>query len=173
MLNEKQIATAISAIGRNMKKLREEVQAAALGAVGFMVETGRADFCNKLYENLAGANRISLAKWFRDTGLVHWNGEKFEVRKDAMKEFINVVGDGDRRQAREMFEAEWALKPAWHEDSKNDDDRVTREYDAIIDAEAFLAKIARKAKVAGSKHTDFERYLRGAVEQYKADMIGA
>jgi len=72
--------------------------------------------------------------------------------------------------ARPQYEEQLRSLPAWYEEGKEaDDEKVKAEFDALNKVETLLATIAKKTNKGEGKNLDLERYLRAAIEQYKAD----
>ena len=177
MLDKKQIVARIASHGKTAKKLREEVQVTLCEIAGHVVQHGEVSLYQALLNAVQGANRVGVHKWIAENGGARFANEKWGINKDWLKEHRNgAKTPEDCKAARVGFEeyhAEHPL-PLWYEEAQPQEDAdVAKVWDAFEKAEEFILNIAKKAKSSKveAKHTDLERYLREAMEKYKAECL--
>ena len=177
MLDKKQIVARIASHGKTAKKLREEIQVTLCEIAGHVVQHGEVSLYQALLNAVQGANRVGIHKWIAESGGARFANEKWEINKDWLKEHRNGAKTPDdckaARVAFEEYHAEHPL-PLWYEEAQPQEDAdVAKVWDAYEKAEEFILNIAKKAKSSKVevKHTDLERYLREAMEKYKAECL--
>ena len=177
MLDKKQIVARIASHGKTAKKLREEIQVTLCEIAGHVVQHGEVSLYQALLNAVQGANRVGIHKWIAENGGARFANEKWEINKDWLKEHRNGAKTPDdckaARVAFEEYHAEHPL-PFWYEEAQPQEDAdVAKVWDAFEKAEEFIRNIAKKANSSKveAKHTDLERYLREALEKYKAECL--
>lgn len=179
MLDKKQIVARIASHGKTAKKLREEIQVTLCEIAGHVVQHGEVSLYQALLNAVQGTNRVGIHKWVAENGGARFANEKWEINKDWLKEHRNgAKTPEDCKAARVAFEEYHAEQqhplPLWYEEAQPQEDAdVAKVWDAFEKAEEFILNIAKKAKSdkVQAKHTDLERYLREAMEKYKAECL--
>lgn len=179
MLDKKQIVARIASHGKTAKKLREEIQVTLCEIAGHVVQHGEVSLYQALLNAVQGTNRVGIHKWIAENGGARFANEKWEINKDWLKEHRNgAKTPEDCKAARVAFEEYHAEQqhplPLWYEEAQPQEDAdVAKVWDAFEKAEEFILNIAKKAKSSKveAKHTDLERYLREAMEKYKAECL--
>lgn len=177
MLDKKQIVARIAGHGKTAKKLREEIQVTLCEIAGHVVQHGEVSLYQALLNAVQGANRVGIHNWIREYGGARVKDEKLVVCGEWLKEHRNGAKTPEERLAArvafEEYHAEHPL-PLWYEEAQPQEDAdVAKVWDAFEKAEEFILNIAKKAKSSKveAKHTDLERYLREAMEKYKAECL--
>ena len=177
MLDKKQIVARIAGHGKTAKKLREEIQVTLCEIAGHVVQHGEVSLYQALLNAVQGANRVGIHNWIREYGGARVKDEKLVVCGEWLKEHRNGAKTPEEclaaRVAFEEYHAEHPL-PLWYEEAQPQEDAdVAKVWDAFEKAEEFILNIAKKAKSSKveAKHTDLERYLREAMEKYKAECL--
>ena len=177
MLDKKQIVARIASHGKTAKKLREEIQITLCEIAGHVVQHGEVSLYQALLNSVQGANRVGIHTWIREHGGALVKDGKL-IKNDAwLKEHRNGAKTPEEcKAARMVFEEYHAAKPLplWYEEAQPQEDAdVAKVWDALEKAEEFILNIAKKAKSSKveAKHTDLERYLREAMEKYKAECL--
>ncbi len=177
MLDKKQIVARIASHGTTAKKLREEIQVTLCEIAGHVVQHGEVSLYQALLNAVQGANRVGIHNGIREYGGARFANAKWEINKDWLKEHRNGAKTPEEcKAARMVFEEYHAAKPLplWYEEAQPQEDAdVAKVWDALEKAEEFVINIAKKAKSSKveAKHTDLERYLREAMEKYKAECL--
>lgn len=190
--NAKQINAAIQSSAKHGTKWADEVQALLIEIAGHMVCHNEPSLGKKMltaYENTKHAE--TLASWFAaNTVFTLRKGEAAInlTRFTNLTEGFVTTKDGQHVEAAEHHMAELAKLPRWDyvapDESSENQERI---FDALTTVEELIASLSKKAveqgkaadrankgqtsskKAMSYEHLDIERYLRNAVEQYKAD----
>lgn len=179
MLDKKQILASIASIGKTATKLRTDVQAVLCSINEHVLEFGEVSLYAKLLDATKGANRVAIHRWIAENGGAVMRNEKLVLNNEWLKEHRNgAKTPAECLEARATYHdyVEANPLPLWYEEYQKDEDAdVTKVWDAVEKAEALITACAKKAKNGGADaaHTDLERYLREALEKYKAEQIGA
>lgn len=173
MKTAKQIATAIAAIGKKSATLRAEIQTTLIDIAGHMVEHGDASLGLKLLNAVGnGANKIALAKWLSEYTAFRMVGNTPTVSKAFRDALAKEFGTDDRVSCREKHEADLlATAPNWYDDGGAQDRKTAEIFDGVKRAELLLSLLTKKAAKGEGTHLDFERFLRTAIDEYKASLI--
>lgn len=169
-MERKQIIAKITSIGRRQATLNQDVQEVLVATVCHVVQHGEVSLYDKLVAATKGANRVAIHTWIKEHGGAIYKDDKFVINKTWLADARG--GYKDLTIAREEFEKQLAAEPLplWYEESaKVEDDATAKVWDALTRAESLIADIAKKTKKGEGEHLDVERYLRSAIEQYKAD----
>lgn len=170
MKTQKQILATIRALAGRAKTWRDDVQGVLVDIAGHILEHGDVTVAKTLLDSIGnGANRPAIARWLGTNAFCHMVEGKLACSKGKRKDCASGFG-GDFAMARPQYEEQLRSLPAWYEEGKEaDDENVKAVFDALSKVETLIATIAKKTTKGEGTHLDLERYLRAAVEQYKAD----
>jgi len=170
MKTKKQIVATIKSLAGRAKTWRSDVQEVLVDIAGHVLEHGDVTVAQTLLDSIGnGANRPAIARWLGTNAFCHMVDGKLACAKVKRKDCASGFG-GDFAMARPQYEEQLRSLPAWYEEGKEaDDEKVKAEFDALNKVETLLATIAKKTNKGEGKNLDLERYLRAAIEQYKAD----
>lgn len=190
--NAKQINAAIQSTAKRGTKWADEVQTLLVEIAGHMVCHNEPSLGKKMLAAYANTKHAeTLASWFAaHTVYVERKGEAAInlTRFTNLTEGFVTSKDGQHVEAAEHHMAELAKLPRWDYVAPDEsDDAKERIFDALATVEELIASLSKKAveqgkaadraskgqtaskKAMSYEHLDLERYLRNAVEQYKAD----
>ena len=181
MKTQNQINNGIKTLGEKRGKWQEQAHEWLVEIAGFILQHGNVCHVEPL---LAGVKSDAprVAAWLAEYAFVVKKEGKFGVatikRKDALAEHSPVEEFKDGKpvpnpaEARQAYQAWLATQRRWYEDPEADEadkKRTAAVFDAVSKAELLIKQISKATKEGKGNHLDLERYLRGAIEQYKAD----
>ena len=170
-MNKKQIVAKITSIGKRAETLRNDIQEVLIATVCHVVEHGEVSLYDKLLNATKGANRVGIHVWIKEHGGAIYKDGKFEINATWLKD-ARAGYKKDPKLARAEFEKRIEAEPLplWYEDAAQaEEEPIKAVWDALTKAESLIADIAKKTKKGEGEHLDVQRYLRAAIEQYRAD----
>lgn len=164
MRNQKQLINAVNLVAKKGQKWNDGVQTLLVEIATFSFVHGNNAVANHLIKSFDGVNVEKLAKWLYATRIFRMDKGELVINNGNRKEMLNT-------HTAEQFEAFVAGLPVWYakETETENEDSAQRVFDGLALAENLIKKLANATKKGEGKHLDVERYLRAALEQYKAD----
>lgn len=176
-----QINNGIKGIGKSKSKLQDQVQGWLIEIAGFVLQHGNVCHAEPLLAEMK-ADAPRVAAWLAEYAFVVKKEGSYGVaslnRKAALadhspvEDFVDGKPVANPAAARQAYQEWLATQRKWYEDpdaDEGDKQRTKAVFDAVKKAELLIANIVDKTQKGEGTNLDLERYLRAAIEQYKAD----
>lgn len=173
MRTSKQISASIKATFDGFTKKADEIQALLVEVAGHMVANKEPSLGKKIL-NSAGNTKhgVAIAHWLAEFTVYSQKDGEPRINETRWKEITNGRCTNEHGQNVEAAEDHMRFlredAPNWYDEPQAEEKKAAI-FDALVTVENLLAKIATKVKKGEGEHLDLERYLRNALEQYKAD----
>lgn len=166
------IASTIKSVFAAFNKQADKVQEVLVEVAGHMVCHKEPSLGIKVLNEVKGTKHAeAIARWFAEYTVFAIRDGKPSInlaRFDALTKGFPTDKDGQNADAAEAHMAALHDEPRWDYEPESEE-KVKAVFDALEKVENLITTIAKKTKKGEGTHLDLERYLRSAIDQYKAD----
>lgn len=174
MRTSAQITSAIKSVFSTFNKQADKIQGLLIEVAGHMVANKEPSLGLKVLNEVKGTkHEVAIAHWLAENTVFTMREGKPAINLTRHVELTKGRVTNEHGQHIEAAEDHMlALKglPRWDYEPEAEE-KVKAAFDALEKVEALLLTIAKKTKKGEGSHLDLDRYLRNAIEQYKAEMI--
>jgi hypothetical protein len=174
MRTSAQITSSIKSVFGTFNSQADKIQAILIEVAGHMVAHKEPSLGMKSLNALKGTkHEVAIAHWLAENTVFAMREAKAAINLTRWVELTKgrVTNEhGQNVEAAEEHMAALRELPRWDYEPDSEA-KVKAAFDALEKVENLIATICKKSKKGEGTHLDLERYLRNAIEQYKAEQI--